>query len=173
MRRTRPTSLFAHALGIVLMIPGLLQVPLPQADFHVVRHHHGAGELCPKHDHLLRWHPQASEGEDVAVLHWHWLLPRSSDLTPPEIAGRSIPAVHAHDGDPNHLDPTSGPIVVQDVPDLGSRGAIASAQGLSPALASWLVPPPPAPPDLGPARRAASDGFPADFALARLVRWNC
>lgn len=173
MRRRRPTSLFAHALGVILLIPGLLQVPLPQVDFHVVQHHHGAGELCPKHDHLLRWHPRAGDGEDAAVLHWHWLLPRSSDSTPPESAGRSIPAVHAHDGDPNHLDPTSGPVVVQEAPDAGSRGAIASTHGLGPAPCPWCAPPPPAPPGLGLARHATSDGFTPEFALARLVRWNC
>ena len=64
-------------LGIVLLIPGLLRIPLPQVDYHNIRHHDGAGEFCPYHDHLLRWHPTASQNEDVAMLHWHWLVPQS------------------------------------------------------------------------------------------------
>ena len=36
------------------------------------------GEVCPKHDHLLRWHHDAGSSSDVAVLHWHWFLPTTS-----------------------------------------------------------------------------------------------
>ena len=71
----------AHAglrrCGVLLLALGLFRVPLPQADFHNIRHHDGAGEICPHHDHLLRWHPQASRNDDVSMLHWHWFLPQS------------------------------------------------------------------------------------------------
>jgi hypothetical protein len=66
-------------LGVVLLVLGLIRVPLPQADFHNIRHHHGAGEVCPHHDHLLRWHPKASQSDDVAMLHWHWFLPQTQE----------------------------------------------------------------------------------------------
>ncbi|WP_337173352.1 hypothetical protein [Paludisphaera sp.] len=156
----------------MLLIPGLLHVPLPRADFHVIRHHHGPGEVCPKHDHLLRWHPLAGEGDEVAVLHWHWLLPRSAGEADP-VADPSIPVAHADDGDPNSLDPMSGRAIVRDFSDVGSRTATAFVQHLAKAPACWLAPPPPAPPELGPALHASSDGLPADAALARLVRRNC
>ena len=63
--------------GIGLLILGLLHVPLPQPDYHNVRHHDAPGEVCGYHDHLLRWHPDAGQASDVAVLHWHWFLPDS------------------------------------------------------------------------------------------------
>jgi len=66
-----------QVLGIAMLILGLFRVPLPQADYHNIRHHDGAGEICPHHDHLLRWHPLAGGEKDVAVLHWHWVLPRA------------------------------------------------------------------------------------------------
>src|SRR5437870_4630597 len=64
-----------RCLGIGLLILSLGHTPLPQADFHNIRHHDGPGELCRYHDHLLRWHPDAALADDVAVLHWHWVLP--------------------------------------------------------------------------------------------------
>jgi hypothetical protein len=84
-------------MGIALLILGLVHTPLPQPDFHNIRHHDGAGEVCEHHDHLLRWHPGAGRADDVAVLHWHWFLPTADpfDLTP-EGTG---PAIHAHVAD--------------------------------------------------------------------------
>jgi hypothetical protein len=84
----------ARWTGISLLIFGLLHVPLPQPDYHNVRHHDAPGELCEHHDHLLRWHPDAGLARDVAILHWHWVLPESgpSDLSGPG----SGAALHAH-----------------------------------------------------------------------------
>lgn len=171
-RRRRPTSPFARLLGIVLMIPGLLQVPLPQVDFHVIRHHHGAGEVCPKHDHLLRWHPQAAEGEDVAVLHWHWLLPRSEDANA-DLAGRSIPALHAHDGDQDRPDPASGPVLVRETSGVEGRSAMGSALGFAQSLACLIAPLPPALHDLSHSLHGTADGPSPAAVLSRLVRRNC
>jgi hypothetical protein len=81
-------------LGIGLLIFGLLHVPLPQPDYHNVRHHDAPGEVCEHHDHLLRWHPDAGLARDVAILHWHWVLPESG---PADLSGAGrIPAIHAH-----------------------------------------------------------------------------
>lgn len=172
MRRRRPASLFARLLGIALMLPGMLQVPLPQIDFHVIRHLHGNGEVCPKHDHLLRWHPQAGEGQDVAVLHWHWLLPHSDEAIP-DAAGRSIPVLHAHDGDQDRPDPGSGPIVVRETSGAECRGAIGSSLAFAQPLACWLAPLPRPLPDLSHSFHRAADGPSPDAALSRLVRRNC
>ena len=90
-------------VGIVIL--SVIHVPLPQADYHNVRHHDGAGEVCDHHDHLLRWHPSAESDADVTLLHWHWFLPL---LEGPDSHQRSDddhhrpgsgPALHAHVGD--------------------------------------------------------------------------
>jgi hypothetical protein len=81
-------------LGISLLIFGLLHVPLPQPDYHNVRHHDAPGEVCEHHDHLLRWHPDAGRARDVAILHWHWFLPEAG---PCDIGGPGDgAAIHAH-----------------------------------------------------------------------------
>ncbi len=83
-------------LGISLLILSLFHVPLPQLDFHNVRHHDAPGELCEYHDHLLRWHAQAGDAKDVATLHWHWVYPSSDPL---DLSGPGDgPALHAHIG---------------------------------------------------------------------------
>ena len=79
-------------LGIILLILGFAHLPLPQADFHNIRHHDAPGEVCEHHDHLLRWHPDAGLAEDVAILHWHWIFPFARAMTQPQ----SGPALHAH-----------------------------------------------------------------------------
>jgi hypothetical protein len=87
----------ARAVGLVGLIFSLIHTPLPQPDYHNIRHHDGPGEFCAHHDHLLRWHPRAKAAEDVAVLHWHWFLPAS---TRPEVPpGEDGPAWHAHVAD--------------------------------------------------------------------------
>jgi hypothetical protein len=95
MRWRRPArTRNGHTLGITLLILSLVHTPLPQPDFHNIRHHDGKGEVCEHHDHLLRWHPGATGARDVAVLHWHWFLPGPPGSDPtPEGSG---PAVHAH-----------------------------------------------------------------------------
>jgi len=78
----------------MVLILGLVHTPLPQPDFHNIRHHDAPGEVCEHHDHLLRWHPGAGLASDVAVLHWHWFLPTAEPSDPAaEPAG---PAMHAH-----------------------------------------------------------------------------
>src|SRR5512142_2405349 len=80
-------------LGIVALILSLVHAPLPEPDFHNIRHHDGPGELCEFHDHLLRWHPSAGVASDVAVLHWHWFLPVTPGDGAPADDG---PALHAN-----------------------------------------------------------------------------
>jgi hypothetical protein len=81
-------------LGIVALILSLVHAPLPQPDFHNIRHHDGPGEVCEYHDHLLRWHPDARSADDVAILHWHWFFPAGPDNGAPPCDGGS--ALHAH-----------------------------------------------------------------------------
>jgi hypothetical protein len=86
-----------RVLAVVFVTLSLVHSPLPQPDFHNTRHHHGPGEVCERHDHLLRWHPGEARADDVEVLHWHWpLLTSDAGAPAPEGAG---PAVHAHDFD--------------------------------------------------------------------------
>jgi hypothetical protein len=95
MRWRRPAKRRnGRTLGIALLILSLGHTPLPQPDFHNIRHHDRPGEVCEYHDHLLRWHPGAAGARDVAVLHWHWFLPDPSAADPvPEGSGL---AIHAH-----------------------------------------------------------------------------
>lgn len=92
-------------LSIGIVILSVIHIPLPQADFHNVRHHDGPGEICAHHDHLLRWHPSAGTSADLAVLHWHWFLPLLEPANPHERSDDdhhrpgSGPALHAHVGD--------------------------------------------------------------------------
>jgi hypothetical protein len=92
-------------LGIGMLILSVIHVPLPQADFHNVRHHDGPGEICLHHDHLLRWHPSAESNDDVSLLHWHWFVPIIELGNPNQPADDddhhpgSGPALHAHVGD--------------------------------------------------------------------------
>jgi hypothetical protein len=83
--------------GLGLLVLSLLHTPLPEPDYHNIRHHDAPGEICEHHDHLLRWHPGAGTAQDVAILHWHWFLPTSQP------AGRAFPdsgpAFHAHVSD--------------------------------------------------------------------------
>ncbi|WP_165234628.1 hypothetical protein [Aquisphaera insulae] len=89
-----------------MLIPGLFHVPLPEADFHNVRHHDAAGENCPNHEHLLRWHPSAGRAADVSILHWHWFVPSGRGSEPPQTDGLTNdlghrgfpagPALHAY-----------------------------------------------------------------------------
>ncbi|MDR3632754.1 MAG: hypothetical protein P4L84_02900 [Isosphaeraceae bacterium] len=159
----------ARGLGDIGLIFSLVHTPLPQADYHNIRHHDGPGELCAYHDHLLRWHPQATAAEDVAVLHWHWFLPQSERPEAP--AGGEGPAWHAHvaDWDASQWDagpPRLSPPSVR----FAERPAPSPIKALAPDLADALNPP-----------RLAShppQAFSATFAprvsLASLLqRWAC
>ena len=161
----------ARPLGIALLILGLFHAPWPQPDYHNVRHHDRPGQVCELHDHLLRWHPDAGEADDVAVLHWHWVLPRSG----PDELGHSGdgPAIHAYVSGWDATAPDSGPSVVLD----------GSARSVDP------LPPSPLPLGAAPFARIAhrpgfSDGlgtprtFGATFApriptASILQRWSC
>lgn len=93
--RRPATTRSGRTWGIALLILAMVHTPLPQPDFHNIRHHDGPDEVCTYHDHLLRWHPTAGAASDVEVLHWHWFLPTppGTDPSPDEASG---PAVHAH-----------------------------------------------------------------------------
>ncbi len=124
----------ARLMGITMLILGMLRIPLPQVDFHSIRHYHQAGEICPYHDHLLRWHPSASANEDVAVLHWHWLPPGSEDDKPTSSGGddhtgpASGPALHAHFADLLEPDRSGEPVIL---PDHRGRFLLGTASGFS------------------------------------------
>jgi hypothetical protein len=107
-------------LGIGVLILSTVRVPLPQADYHNIRHHDAPGEVCVYHDHLLRWHPSADSAADVSMLHWHWFAPlvepgagRPGSPDEPRAPG-SGPALHAHLGDWPAPDWTGTPLVRPD-----------------------------------------------------------
>jgi hypothetical protein len=113
-----------RSLGIIWLILGLAPIPLPQVDFHNVRHHDGLGEVCEYHDHLLVWHPDAGLSEDVAVWHCHWLL-ASLNSTDMEPVGDG-PAAHAHI-------PSTAPVACCDAPRIASAARSVSVSWLD----SW------------------------------------
>ena len=166
----RPKAVAWRMVGMIMLIPGLLHVPLPEADFHVIRHHHGYGEVCPHHDHLLRWHPLADESEDVAVLHWHWLLPQSLDV----LLSDSSPTLHAHVVDDLQMEWNGEQAVISSEECGRTIGSL--------DLTSWLdltsiAAGSPCAPCLAPPNAWAGlrndDGPPSSTSPARLVRWNC
>ena len=97
-----------RVLGVGLLILGLVHAPMPQADFHNVSHQDGPGQVCELHDHLLRWHPDAGTAEDVAVLHWHWLLPTMNPVQGDKL-GENVPKIHAHVDDWQGIQVDDGP----------------------------------------------------------------
>ncbi len=144
--------------GVLLLALGLFRVPLPQADFHNVRHHDGKGEVCPHHDHLLRWHPKASQNDDVAMLHWHWFVPQSQDGDrSPAGDDQNTPApghtLHAYLADCLEPDWNARPAIATET---RGRAFPSIATGLSLLAPSvGLTSPVPAPPPLA-AMRASS-----------------
>ncbi|GAC1468446.1 MAG: hypothetical protein NVSMB9_11150 [Isosphaeraceae bacterium] len=152
-----------------MLILGLLHMPLPQPDFHNIRHHDTPGEICDHHDHLLRWHPGAGVASDVAVLHWHWVLPGFEPS--PDEGGM---AVHAHV-------PTWQVMAWEDD---GPRVSPETASQLLARLASYpidlplTVPPTASLNDAPGAKRRPSLALSATFArgvslTAFLQRWIC
>jgi len=168
----RPMTIVTQWLGIALLIPGLLRVPLPQVDFHVIRHHHGDGEVCLQHDHLLRWHPQADEAADVAVLHWHWFPPRHMGDALSEADFEDAPVLHAHDVD-GFLECfwSPNPAASVDARD-GTSGRVNPASSLDLA---WFDAPriAPRPPRSAEGRPTHWNDHSVASPLASLVRWNC
>ncbi len=103
MSRRRDFWRTARRLGIGVLILSVIHIPLPQADYHNIRHHDAPGEVCGFHDHLLRWHPSADLDDDVTMLHWHWFVPivefGDHHQRLDDEHGRPGPALHAHLGD--------------------------------------------------------------------------
>ena len=160
----------ACRFAVSLLILALLPTPWPRVEFHNVRHHDGAGQVCEYHDHLLRWHPDARAADDVAVLHWHWAWPEPGA------------ADSGHDGDGPRLHAHLGPDALP-APDPGAsvtadtsiRGSVSIDLGSS--LAAWAPPDhldrvPPRPGIPGVATRGASFA-PRVSLTARLHRWTC
>jgi hypothetical protein len=161
-----------------MLILSTIRVPLPQADYHNIRHHDAPGEVCAYHDHLLRWHPSADSAADVTMLHWHWVAPlvepgagRPGSPDEPRAPG-SGPALHAYLGDWPAPDWT-GTSLVQ--PDARGRLIDLLALGLSgPGLphASDRAA------ELDPGAHLASAWIagaagPRAQILSLIHRWNC
>jgi len=171
----RAIGQLGRLLGISLLIAGVVRVPLPQADYHNIRHHDAPGEVCLLHDHLLRWHPSAKSNEDVALLHWHWFVPlaESDDPSQGNGADHRGPVLHAHLSDwpaPDWLDqPVIGP-------DLRGRYADVLATSLAAADSAYLASQFASVPSNGDFYSDFSHGA-ADGMRARrtalLQRWNC
>lgn len=161
-------------LLVSLLILGLARAPMPRADFHNVRHHDAAGEVCELHDHLLRWHPDAGRAADVAILHWHWLAPGLGEEDPATL-GRNLPQIHAHVDE-------GAAIVVDDSPQIAADPGLPQIE--PPQALPWSSPdavlPCPALAESGvragpyPPLRAYSLTLATHDTLARwLSRWTC
>jgi hypothetical protein len=162
-----------------MLILSAIHIPLPQADYHNIRHHDAPGEICPYHDHLLRWHPTAATADNVALLHWHWFVPlvQPGAVQPggddEHRAPGSGPALHAHLGDWPAPDWRSEP-VIRPV----SRGRFLEqlALGLfgagSGSISARLAAVDPGPPSVSsnPATEPAGLRAPR---IALFQRWNC
>lgn len=94
-RRSNTPGRVLRGSVALLLILGLARAPIPQADYHNVRHHDGPNQVCELHDHLLRWHPDAGAADDVAILHWHWLPSAAGDEGPARL-GQDGPKIRAH-----------------------------------------------------------------------------
>ena len=155
---------------MTLLALAFLHAPMPQPDFHNIRHHHAPGQTCEYHDHLLRWHKDAGLAEDVAVLHWHWVHPYS---IPSEPASDGL-SVHGH-GDDWVATCDDGPSVA---PDTSSARNVARSLSTCWSTLSSILPPPASTPDPG-GRLCAGDASPcASLApcasrLSVLQRWTC
>ncbi len=162
-------------LGISLLVASVVRVPLPQADYHNIRHHDAPGEICLFHDHLLRWHPSAASNDDVALLHWHWFVPLAEPDDPNQQAGADHqgPVLHAHFSDwpePDWLDE----LVIG--PDVRGRFAEDLALSLAAAECAYLA----SQFTLSDSRRdcfsALDDGAVNGLRAGRIAlqeRWNC
>jgi hypothetical protein len=161
----------ARALGISFLILSLVHAPWPQADFHNVRHHDEPGQVCEHHDHLLRWHPDAGQAEDVAVLHWHWFLPTSAPADPGHSGDR--PVIHAFVGGWDAPSPEAGPSAV---PDRSSRPLdLAPPRPLPVGEASFQIAldRPGLREGLGLVRTFGATFAPRISLASRLQRWSC
>jgi hypothetical protein len=166
-------------LGIGILILSTIRIPLPQADYHNIRHHDAPGEVCLYHDHLLRWHPTADSAADVSMLHWHWFVP----LVEPGAQGPggddehrapgSGPALHAHLGDWPEPDWSGTPLVRPD-----ARGRLIdllalALTGSSPFATSAQAAEMNCGPGLLSAWPAGGAAVARATILTLLPRWNC
>jgi hypothetical protein len=168
----------ARALGIGILILSVIHIPLPQADYHNIRHHDAPGESCPYHEHLVRWHPSADRADDVSLLHWHWFVPQVAPGDPQHPDGEprspvSGPSLHAQVGDWPEPDWTGEPVIRPD-----GRGRLLEhlALGLSGACTSDLsgsVPTPSSAPGSGSASPPGGAGALRAAPIVRFPRWNC
>ena len=171
MRRWTQKHHRARSFAVSLLILVLLPTPWPKVEFHNVRHQDAPGQVCEYHDHLLRWHPDASGAEDVPVLHWHWAWPPREPADPGH-AGDDL-RLHASLPDEVIPDSGSGPMIVADSP---SR-SLAPPATLAPHLALAFALPTHDPALLRTANPPALT-FGATFAprsslTSRLHRWSC
>ena len=179
-KESLPMRWFRSQLGqsirlvtIVATVLGLVRVPLPQLDYHSIRHQDGPGEVCTYHDHLLRWHPQTIAHEEITVLHWHWFTPTGTGASLPESpADQDGPAWHALVPVPEAVVGDNGQCVLSGhEPEPISR-VVATSADLE------LMVPPPRSMGLGRDGLVRLPGFAATFApstarSALLSRWNC
>ena len=126
----------ACQMAVSLLILALLPAPLPKVEFHNVRHHDDPGQLCEYHDHLLRWHPDATGAADVAVLHWHWAWPSQNPSTETGHDGGGL-RVHAHLLADALPDAGVSPAIVVDT----SPRSLSVALSQPPSLAFAFAPP--------------------------------
>lgn len=162
----------AWTVLVSLLIVATLPTPLPRVEFHNVRHHDAPGQVCEYHDHLLRWHADASEADDVPVLHWHWGWLGQGEDDASHLG--QTPRLHAFQvpDSPTSVDP--GPAVVADP---SQKGTVAPpfpsplADDFLSTLtgAGWL----PAPGARPPVCAAGSFLVPHVTLHVRLLRWTC
>ncbi len=158
-------------LMVALSALSLIHIPLPQADFHNVRHHDGPGEYCPFHDHLLAWHPTADTNADVSLLHWHWFVSledmggntRAADSHHGPGPG---PSMHAQQGEGPAFDWSASAALCVDQSshrgssDIGSAALVCLAILDQPHTQSF-------------SRRPTSACFPSAHSHALSTRLNC
>jgi hypothetical protein len=164
---------------IGLLICSVVQVPLPLPDYHNIRHHDAPGEICQYHHHLLRWHPTAASDADVALLHWHWFLPRSEPAGGPGGASTegegpgSGASLHAHIDDLLAPDWEGQPAITNDSHGrfLGRLALELSAASLA-LLQHRSISPNHQPGVVTAWPRLAGDLLRAE-RIALLQRWNC
>ncbi len=171
MRRWTQRQHRARTLAVSLLILALLPTPWPKVEYHNVRHHDAPGQVCEYHDHLLRWHPDATSARDVAVLHWHWAWPSES---PSQLGheGKGL-QIHASLPDALLLTNESGPVIA---PDTSARlvsppafdppaPAFAHDRPTGDLLALGLATP--------PALSFGATFAPRASLTSRLHRWSC
>ena len=170
MRRWISKHHRSRTLAVSLLILALLPTPWPKIEFHNVRHHDEPGQVCEYHDHLLRWHPDATGAADVAVLHWHWAWPDRSPAAGSDHDGNG-PRLHAHLADEAIPAVDSAPVIVAD--SVGRAIAPAIPVALAPAFDLPGRESPLLRPQHPPALTFGATFAPRISLTSRLHRWSC